>query len=94
MKLAVVNEQLWDNVLDMAYTPVEFGLLKVLMSRPDRVFTREELLNKVQGYDFVGYDRTIDTHVKNLRRKFAKHAVEECIVSIYGVGYRYHVPTT
>ena len=51
-------------------------------------------MNKVQGYDFVGYDRTIDTHVKNLRRKFAKHAVEECIVSIYGVGYRYHVPTT
>jgi two-component system response regulator BaeR len=63
------------------------------MSRPERVFTREEILNKVQGYDFMGYDRTIDTHVKNLRRKLAKNGVDECIVSVYGVGYRYHVPS-
>ena len=90
LKLNEETHQIWVNDKEVGFTPVEFGLLKVLMSRPERVFTREELLNKVQGYDFVGYDRTIDTHVKNLRRKLAKNGVEECIHSVYGVGYRYH----
>ena len=89
-KLNEETHQIWVNDKEVGFTPVEFGMLKVLMSRPERVFTREELLNKVQGYDFVGYDRTIDTHVKNLRRKLAKNGVEECIHSVYGVGYRYH----
>ena len=66
-------------------------MLKVLISRLERVFTSEELLNKVQGYDFVGYDRTIDTHVKNLRRKLSENGVVECIVSVCGVGYRFHL---
>ena len=90
LKLNEETHQIWVNDKEVGFTPVEFGMLKVLMSRPERVFTREELLNKVQGYDFVGYDRTIDTHVKNLRRKLAKNGVEECIHSVYGVGYRYH----
>ena len=90
LKLNEETHQIWVNDKEVDFTPVEFGMLKVLMSRPERVFTREELLNKVQGYDFVGYDRTIDTHVKNLRRKLAKNGVEECIHSVYGVGYRYH----
>jgi len=93
LKLDEETHQIWVSGKEVDFTPVEFGLLKVLMSRPERVFTREELLNKVQGYDFIGYDRTIDTHVKNLRRKLANHGVEECIVSVYGVGYRYHIPT-
>ncbi|HIB94542.1 MAG TPA: response regulator, partial [Candidatus Lambdaproteobacteria bacterium] len=65
LKLNEETHQIWVNDKEVGFTPVEFGMLKVLMSRPERVFTREELLNKVQGYDFVGYDRTIDTHVKN-----------------------------
>lgn len=71
-------------------TPCEFGLLKVLMSRPNRVFTRNELLNQVQGYDFEGYDRTIDTHVKNLRKKIAEILPNrDIIATVYGVGYRF-----
>jgi two-component system response regulator BaeR len=93
LKLDEENHQIWVRDKEVDFTPVEFGLLKILMSRPERVFTREEILNKVQGYDFMGYDRTIDTHVKNLRRKLAKNGVDECIVSVYGVGYRYHVPS-
>ena len=50
-------------------TPNEFGLLEVMMKRPGRVYSRDELLNMVQGYDYAGYDRTIDTHIKNLRKK-------------------------
>jgi two-component system response regulator BaeR len=71
-------------------TPSEFGLLKVLISHPNRVFSRNELLNQVQGYDFEGYDRTIDTHVKNLRKKIAdKLPHKEVIATIYGVGYKF-----
>ncbi|MCK8603145.1 response regulator [Desulfoferrobacter suflitae] len=74
-------------------TPSEFGLLKVLMGHPNRVFSRNELLNQVQGYDFEGYDRTIDTHVKNLRKKInEKLPNQEFIVTVYGVGYKLAVP--
>ena len=71
-------------------TPSEFGLLKVLMARPGRVFSRNELLNQVQGYSYEGYDRTIDTHVKNLRKKLAeKLPGQEIIRTVYGVGYKF-----
>jgi two-component system response regulator BaeR len=75
-------------VLDL--TPSEFGLLKIMMSRPNRVFTRSELINRVQGYDFEGYDRTIDTHIKNLRKKIAGRLPgQEIIGTVYGVGYKF-----
>jgi two-component system response regulator BaeR len=71
-------------------TPNEFGLLKILMSQPNRVFSRSELINRVQGYDFEGYDRTIDTHIKNLRKKIAqKLPGQEIISTVYGVGYKF-----
>ena len=55
------------NGADLKLTPNEFGLLKVLMSRPGSVYTRSDLVARVQGYDFEGFDRTIDSHIKNLR---------------------------
>ena len=74
----------------LVLTPNEFGLLKIMMSRPDRVFTRSELINRIQGYDFEGYDRTIDTHIKNLRKKIAqKLPGREIISTVYGVGYKF-----
>lgn len=82
-----------DHVLEL--TPSEFGLLKVLMSHPNRVFSRNELLNQVQGYDFEGYDRTIDTHVKNLRKKIAEKLPDrEFIATVYGVGYKLTLPAS
>lgn len=50
-------------------TPTEWGLLTSLARRPGRVYSRAELVNRVRGYEFAGYERTIDSHVKNLRRK-------------------------
>ena len=88
IRLNAETHQIWINEQEVSFTPVEFGLLKVFISNPERVFSREELLNKVQGYDFVGYDRTIDTHVKNLRKKLSKHGIDNAIFSVYGVGYR------
>jgi two-component system response regulator BaeR len=71
-------------------TPNEFELLKIMISRPNRVFSRSELINRVQGYDFEGYDRTIDTHIKNLRKKIAAILPDQEIIStVYGVGYRF-----
>ena len=71
-------------------TPNEFGLLKIMMSQPNRVFSRSELINRVQGYDFEGYDRTIGSHIKNLRKKIAqKLPGQEIISTVYGIGYKF-----
>jgi two-component system response regulator BaeR len=75
-------------------TPNEFALLRALMARPNRVFTRGELLNLVQGYNFDGYERTIDSHIKNLRKKMSeKLPQQEVIRTVYGVGYKLSVIT-
>jgi two-component system, OmpR family, response regulator BaeR len=74
----------------LSLTPSEFGLLKILMAYPGRVFSRSELLDKVQGYQFDGYDRTIDTHIKNIRKKIAeKLPGREVIHTVYGIGYKF-----
>ena len=73
----------------VSLTPNEFALLKAFMTRPNRVFTRGELLNLVQGYNFDGYERTIDSHIKNLRKKISEKLPEqEAISTVYGVGYK------
>jgi two-component system response regulator BaeR len=78
----------------VSLTPNEFALLKALMARPNRVFTRGELLNLVQGYSFDGYERTIDSHIKNLRKKMAENFAEQEVIStVHGVGYKLGVVT-
>lgn len=70
-------------------TPTEWGVLTALASTPGRVFTRLELVNRVRGYEFDGYERTVDTHVKNLRRKVEADPREPRIVeTVLGTGYR------
>lgn len=74
---------------ELKLTPSEFGLLKVFLAHPDRVFSRSELSNLVQGYDYEGYDRTIDTHIKNMRKKIAAVLPEtELISTVHGIGYK------
>jgi two-component system response regulator BaeR len=74
---------------EIKLTPCEYNLLKTLISHPNRVFSRNELINLVQGYDFDGYDRTIDSHIKNLRKKIGTHLPgKEVISTIYGMGYK------
>jgi two-component system, OmpR family, response regulator BaeR len=77
---------------ELRLTPCEFSLLKTLLSRPNRIFSRNELIGIVQGYNFEGYDRAIDSHIKNLRKKIAEHLPgKEVITTIYGVGYKLNV---
>ncbi|HXF71782.1 MAG TPA: response regulator transcription factor [Actinomycetota bacterium] len=73
-------------------TRSEFDLLLALASRPGRVFSRYELVTRVQGYDYEGYERTIDAHVKNLRRKLGDDPRSpRYVVTVIGVGYRFGV---
>ena len=71
-------------------TPTEFRLLVLLMREPDRVFTREQVIDRVFGHDFDGFNRTVDAHVSNLRHKLESDAERpRHIHTIYGVGYRF-----
>ncbi len=77
-----------DTVVDL--TPSEFDLLAALMSAPGKSFSRLELLDRVQGTAYEGYDRTIDVHVKNLRAKIEPDPRKpRYIETVYGVGYRF-----
>jgi DNA-binding response OmpR family regulator len=70
-------------------TPTEWALLIALTGTPGRVFSRAELINRLRGYEFDGYERTVDSHVKNLRRKIELDPHEPGIVeTVLGAGYR------
>ena len=70
-------------------TPTEFRLLVLLMREPLRTFTRDRIIDRVFGYDFEGFDRTVDSHVYSLRRKLeAAAGKRRYIHTVYGVGYR------
>jgi two-component system response regulator BaeR len=78
---------------ELKLTPCEYNLLKTLLGHPNRIFSRHELINVVQGYDFEGYERTIDSHIKNLRKKIAGYLPGKDVIStIYGVGYKLNAP--
>ena len=71
-------------------TPTEFQLLATLARQPGRIFSREQLLEAVHGIAFDGYDRSVDSHVKNLRRKIEPDPRQpRYIHTVYGVGYRF-----
>jgi DNA-binding response OmpR family regulator len=77
--------QLNNSELDL--TPKEFELVVLLASHPGRAFSREFLLQQLWGYDYDGFDRTVDTHITRLRKKLGP--VGEKIVTVWGVGYRF-----
>ncbi|NGP52421.1 response regulator [Thioalkalivibrio sp. XN8] len=87
-----LEPEAWRAELDgtkLELTPVEFRLLEALAARPGRVFSRAALLERIYDDHRVVSDRTVDSHVKNLRRKLAEASPErELLHSVYGVGYR------
>ena len=86
-KVLVNNEE-----IDL--TASEFKLLTTLSRYPGRVYSRMELVEKVLGYDFEGYERTIDSHVKNLRAKIGDNPRSpKWLHTVHGVGYRFEDPT-
>lgn len=70
-------------------TPTEFNLLFTLMQNPGYVFTRSELIERSLGYEYIGMDRTLDSHIKNLRRKIEPDPKNPTFIqTVYGIGYR------
>lgn len=76
---------------NVSLTPTEFALLETLAREPGRVFNRMQLLERIQGEAFEGYERTIDAHIKNLRAKIEPDPkAPRYIETVFGVGYRFH----
>jgi two-component system response regulator ResD len=75
-----------ENGKNISLTPKEFDLLIYLCKNPNQVFKREQLLDKVWSYDFMGDTRTVDTHIKNLREKI--NFCENNLKTVWGVGYK------
>jgi len=90
-----LDETRYEAILDgkaLELTPVEFRLLNTLASRPGRIFPRAELLDSLYADHRVVADRTVDSHVKNLRRKLQRvRAGDDIVHSVYGVGYKLEI---
>ena len=70
-------------------TPTEFTLLQTLMENPGYVYTRNELIEKGLGHEYIGMDRTLDSHIKNLRKKIEPDPKNPTMIqTVYGIGYR------
>jgi DNA-binding response OmpR family regulator len=90
LKVNFTRHEAYINEKPLKLTPVEFKLLGVFVGEPNRVFSRTQLVEKVLGYDFDGFDRTIDVHILNLRRKLEPEPGQlQYIKTIYGSGYKF-----
>jgi len=90
LRIDISKHEVLINGKPLSLTPNEFRLLIALARYPGRVYTRSELINKVQGYEYEGYDRTIDAHVKNLRQKIEEDPKNpRYILTVFGVGYKF-----
>ena len=72
-------------------TPKEVEILHMLTSSPGQVFSREQILSRVWGYDYFGDTRTVDAHIKRIRQKLPTEGVNWELKTVYGVGYRFEV---
>ncbi|WP_304942747.1 response regulator transcription factor [Vallitalea guaymasensis] len=71
-------------------TPNEYEILLLFVRNPNKVFTRSQIIDAALGYEFVGYDRTIDAHIKNLRKKLEDNIKKPgYLLTVYGVGYKF-----
>jgi two-component system alkaline phosphatase synthesis response regulator PhoP len=90
LKLDMGHHQVFQNDQPVDLTPTEFNLLALFMQNPDYAFARSELIEKLFGYNHEGLERTLDSHIKNLRRKIEPDSNQPTYIqTIYGVGYRF-----
>lgn len=87
LRIDVASHQAWLDDAGLDLTATEWGLLETLARAPGRVFSRYELVNRVRGYEFSGYERSVDSHVKNLRHKLGPDG-PMIVATVIGVGYR------
>jgi DNA-binding response OmpR family regulator len=90
LRIDVAKHEVSLNGEPVTLTPNELRLLLALARYPGRVYTRSELINKVQGYEYEGYERTIDAHIKNLRHKIEDDPKKpRYIQTVFGTGYKF-----
>ncbi|KSV18981.1 transcriptional regulator [Dehalococcoides mccartyi] len=90
LTLDFTRHQVTLNGTGVKLTAVELKLLGAMAAEPGRVFSRSQLIEQALGYDFDGFDRTIDVHIGNLRRKLRLNKTNTCFIqTIYGAGYRF-----
>lgn len=93
MKINLPNRSVSVRGEDIFFRPKEYDLLVYLVQNPGVVLTRDQLLEQVWGYDYIGDIRTVDVHVKKVREKLDRFGVE-CIHTVWGVGYRFECPSS
>ncbi|TCO77444.1 response regulator transcription factor [Marinisporobacter balticus] len=86
LEIRSLAKQVFLNAHEIFLTPKEFDLLYFFAQNPQQVFSREQLLNKVWGYDFIGDARTVDTHIKQIREKLGTY--KKYIHTVWGTGYK------
>ncbi len=89
LRIDVLGRRVEVNEHEVALTPIEFDLLVLLAKSPDRVFTREVLMNQVWGYDYLGDGHTVDVHISALRKKIELDPEQRYIKTVWRVGYRF-----
>lgn len=90
LRIDFSSYQVWLHDEPVALTPKEYELLKLLVTNPGRAFSRDELLERIWGYEYYGDTRTVDVHIRHLRAKLAATPeVSDAIETIRGVGYRF-----
>lgn len=87
LKIDFTGRVLYIDDKEVYLTPKEFDLLTYFVKNPNKAITRDELLNKVWGYDYFGDDRTIDSHIKILRNNLSEY--RDLIITIRGIGYKF-----
>ncbi|GHV76002.1 DNA-binding response regulator [Spirochaetia bacterium] len=84
------NRRVSKNGAAVTLTPNEYRILALLMGRPQKIFTRDEIIENIKSDEYDGFDRTIDSHIKNLRQKIENDTRNPRYVrTVYGVGYRF-----
>ena len=90
LRLDFSSYQAWLHDEPIALTPKEYELLKLLVTNPGRAFTRDELLDRIWGYEYYGDTRTVDVHIRHLRAKLkGDENISKAIETVRGIGYRF-----
>ena len=91
LRINLTNYELIVNDIKIDTPPKELELIYHLASNPNRVYTRDQLLDEVWGFDYYGDSRTVDVHVKRLREKLEGVSAEWCLKTVWGVGYKFEI---
>ena len=90
LEIDLAGYELNKNGHPIRLTPLEFNILTVMADRPGQTFTRAQLIDRLHDLEYAGYDRSIDSHIKNLRRKIKDDPSDpQYVLTVYGVGYKF-----